>query len=35
VEAFVLEEQAIETLLSKARVSESKKSYDAIMNENK
>lgn len=32
VEAFVLEEQAIQVLLSKARVSESKKSYDAIMN---
>lgn len=32
VEAFVLEEQAIQTLLSKARVSETKKSYDAIMN---
>jgi len=32
VEAFVLEEQAIQTLLSKARVSEVKKSYDAIMN---
>lgn len=32
VEAFVLEEQAIQALLSKARVSEAKKSYDAIMN---
>jgi len=33
IEAFVLEEQAIQTLLSKARVSEVKKSYDAIMND--
>lgn len=32
VEAFVLEDQAIDVLLTKARVSESKKSYDAIMN---
>jgi trigger factor len=35
VEAFVLEEEAVESLLSKARVSETKKSYDAIMNANK
>lgn len=34
VEAYVLEEQAIQTLLSKARVSEVKKSYDSIMNSN-
>ncbi len=33
VEAYVLEEQAIDILLSKARVVETKKSYDAIMNE--
>ena len=32
VEAFVLEEQAISTLLSKARVLDVKKSYDAIVN---
>ena len=35
VEAYVLEEQAVQTLLSKARVSEVKKSYDSIMNSNK
>ena len=35
VEAFILEEQAVDILLSKARVSESKKSYDAIMNAEK
>jgi len=34
VEAFVLEEQAITTLLSKARVLDVKKSYDAIINSN-
>lgn len=33
VEAFVLEEQAIQHLLRSARVSETKKSYDAIMND--
>ncbi|OGT49167.1 MAG: trigger factor [Gammaproteobacteria bacterium RIFCSPHIGHO2_12_FULL_38_11] len=32
VEAFVLEESAVQTLLRKARVLETKKSYDAIMN---
>src|SRR3990167_7329376 len=32
IEAFVLEEQAVTILLSKARVTEVKKSYDAIMN---
>lgn len=32
VEAFILEEQAIDVLLSKARVLEVKKSYDAIVN---
>lgn len=32
VEAFVLEEQAINALLSKARVLDAKKSYDAIIN---
>ncbi|MCX7121144.1 MAG: trigger factor [Gammaproteobacteria bacterium] len=32
VEAYVLEESAIQTLLGKARVLETKKSYDAIMN---
>lgn len=31
IEAFVLEEQAVQALLSKARVTEVKKSYDAIM----
>ncbi|HLB56858.1 MAG TPA: trigger factor [Coxiellaceae bacterium] len=35
VEAFVLEEQAIQLLLSKARVSETKKSYDSIVSGNK
>ena len=33
VEAFVLEESAIQALLSKASVVETKKSYDAIMNQ--
>jgi len=32
VEAFVLEDQAIQALLTKARVLPVKKSYDAIMN---
>ena len=32
IEAFVLEEQAIQQLLSAASVSETKKSYDVIMN---
>lgn len=35
VEAFVLEEQAVDVLLGKARVSDVKKSYDAIMNAEK
>lgn len=35
VEAFVLEERAIEILLEKARVVEVEKSYDAIMNSQK
>ena len=31
VEAFVLEDQAIQVLLTKARVLQTKKSYDSIM----